>query len=619
MGKDKKSRHGKNIAVTPELMEILKNFIRTKGEAYLSDPNISSIGIGYKITDKETTSDLSIQFTVNEKLEAEQLETLGSKLIPESIAVDGIEIPTDVLQRKYVAAYKLVTENSVNQRKTRIDPIKPGVSVANEHVSAGTIGCIVYDRKNATRYVLSNWHVLHGPRGTIGDNIVQPGLADDNRTSRNRLGKLIRSYLGIAGDCAIASIENRAFDQNIFDLGVSPKEIGEPDLGDKVIKSGRTTGVTHGVVNRIHTIVKIDYDGNVGEKSIGCFEIGPDPKHKPANGEISSGGDSGSTWMFKDDRDRVSNILAGLHFAGEASNAEPEHAMACYPQSVFEKLEITLNPATIDPSQQSEGYDPEFLGTSIFTPGFKDENVAVVVDGSPVIDYTHFSLALHKNRRFAIWVAWNIDGGNLKKLSRKNIPFVLDPRIPEQFQVGDSLYAGNRLDRGHIARRADLLWGSEDEAKRANKDSFYFTNISPQMDNFNQSGQRGIWGKLEDAIFEEVDVDNLKLSLFGGPVFKDNDRIYRGVKIPREFYKVLVYQVAGVLKAKAFILSQNLAQLEVFDLEPFKVYEAALSEIEERCQIEFPSTLKAADLFASSGPEAVEDRQPIEALEEIEW
>lgn len=103
------------------------------------------------------------------------------------------------------------------------------------------------------------------------------------------------------------------------------------------------------------------------------------------------------------------------------------------------------------------------------------------------------SLAQSKSRRFAIWVAWNIDGNSIKKVSRNGIKFVFDNRF-KQFQVGDELYSDNRLDRGHIARRADLVWGPLEEAQKANKDSFFFSNITPQMDDFNQ-GKLGVFGE----------------------------------------------------------------------------------------------------------------------------
>lgn len=141
------------------------------------------------------------------------------------------------------------------------------------------------------------------------------------------------------------------------------------------------------------------------------------------------------------------------------------------------------------------------------------------------------------------------------------------------------------------------------------------------MDNFNQSDQGGVWGKLEDAVFAEADVDKLRVSLFGGCVFRNEDRAYRdGIKIPREFFKVLAFVEGGKLKAKAFLLTQNLSGLEAFDLEPFKVYEVALEEIETRCAFKFPENLRQADRFPQSATEAVAaERKPVEAVEEIVW
>ncbi|MEK6408577.1 MAG: DNA/RNA non-specific endonuclease [Acidobacteriota bacterium] len=615
----------KSRGPSAQFMEKLKQFVRTQGVDFLRDQNISSVGIGYKRKDGKPTNEISIQFTVARKAAPEVLESLGTTEIPKTLVVDGVEVPTDVIQRTYEPAMKIVaTEASGIPRKSRIDPIVPGVSVANTKVTAGTIGSIVFDRQDGTPYILSNWHVLHGPQGLIGDTIVQPGPHDDNRISLNRVGKLIRSHLGAAGDCAIASIEDRSFEESILELGVKIEQLGEPELGDKLIKSGRTTGVTHGIVTRVHTIAKIDYGGTVGEQSVGGFEIGPDEDNLPGDGEISMGGDSGAAWLLKASNGKPTKVMGGLHFAGEGAGDPNEHAVACYAKSVFEKLEITVTPPK-EEATVSRGYAPNFIGPIVKVPKLSsaNSNDALKLNDSVVIPYTHFSLALSKSRRFAFWVAWNIDGGRLKSLSRKGLKFDFDLRIPTALQVGDDLYAGNRLDRGHVARRADLLWGSEAEARDANKDSFFFTNITPQMDNFNQSSLSGIWGRLENAVFEEVDVDNLRVSVFGGPVFRSDDRVFRGVKIPREFFKVLAFVEASKLKARAFLLTQNLNQLEVLDLNQFKVFQVKLSEVEQRCGFAFPAKLKAADGFAEhleSLPEAVAaEREPLRSLDDISW
>ncbi|WP_217902284.1 DNA/RNA non-specific endonuclease [Siphonobacter sp. BAB-5385] len=607
---------------TPNFMEKLKQFVRTRGADYLLDKNISSIGIGYKCVDGKRSREVVIQFTVETKVQPEVLPSLGTILIPGAIVVDGQEVPTDVLERSFQASFLVVDERVSNPRKIHLDPIVPGISVSHHQLSAGTLGCIVYGRTDGTPYVLSNWHILQGPLGQLGDTIVQPGPHDDNRIERNRMGRLVRSHLGAAGDCAIASIETRNFDASVFELDVVPNQLGEPELGDTVMKSGRTSGVTHGIVTRVHTMAKINYGFPIGEQSIGGFEISLDPDHLPMGGELSQAGDSGSIWLFKTAEGQPSMIMAGLHFAGESSGSPEQYALACYPRSIFEKLDISLVPPqhALPPEL---GYNPAFLGPMVTVPDLStgQQLDAVLLGNSEIIPYTHFSLAMSKSRRFAYWVAWNIDGGNLKKITRKNLSFALDPRLPAEYQVGDSLYANNRLDRGHIARRADLIWGTMAEAQQANKDSFFFTNITPQMDNFNQSSQGGIWGKLEDAVFEQTEVDHLKVSVIGGPVFRTDDQVFRGVAIPREFYKILAYVEAGTLKVRAFLLTQNLNDLSFLNLDAFKVYQVSLTELEQRAGFTLSDLLKNADDFALEvrGMLAPVERQPLSSLSDIQW
>lgn len=104
------------------------------------------------------------------------------------------------------------------------------------------------------------------------------------------------------------------------------------------------------------------------------------------------------------------------------------------------------------------GFNPAFLSTPITVPTLNTEQQAdtLLIDGSPTIIYTHFSLALNSSRKLAYWVGWNIDGTAMQRLSRTGINFTKDPRIPDEYQAGNDLYANNRLDRGHLARRADL-------------------------------------------------------------------------------------------------------------------------------------------------------------------
>jgi endonuclease G, mitochondrial len=273
-----------------------------------------------------------------------------------------------------------------------------------------------------------------------------------------------------------------------------------------------------------------------------------------------------------------------------------------------------------DRPEVADGYDPAFLGVPVPAPVPGPgviADVARTVDGDTLVAHTHFSLQMSASRRFAFWVAWNIDGGALKALSRKHEDFVRDPQVAAEFQVGDELYAGNRLDRGHIARRADLTWGTLAEAQRANRDSFCFTNIAPQMDDFNQSSRNGVWGRLEDAVLADVDVEDLRVSVFGGPVFAADDRVFRGIRLPREYWKVLVFREAGVLKARAFVLTQSLDPLEALELDEFRVFQVTVPEIEGRTGLVLPDVLRQAD--PSAVHEMAGERRPLGSAAEIHW
>jgi len=604
--------------------EVMKRFIRTKCDDYLQDPNISSVGIGYKTVGGKRSNELALQFSVDKKVRPEALEDVTSKPIPPTITFEGVSLPTDVVQRTFRPAYLLAQPEALqkDQRKQRLETMAPGISIANVRTTAGTLGTFVTDRRSGDRVILSNWHVLNTPKGVVGDQIVQPGPFDDNRTDLNVIGHLRRSHLGPAGDCAICSVESRKVDQTILELKTAVGRLGTAQLDDRVVKSGRTTGVTFGVVTRVEVITKMNYGDGV-TASVGGFEVGVDSKKRPADGEISKGGDSGACWMAVDGGNKITDIMLGLHFAGEAEDSDAEFALACNATSVFEKLEIAplgargsevLVPAAEAANEFRRGFDADFLSFRVPLAGFTDtltEDLAKL-SNSREIRYTHFSVCLSVSRKFPRLVAWNIDGSVIKKVSRTGIRFVKDERGGlEQFQIGDELYANNPIDRGHLARRADLCWGVIAEARQANRDSFFFSNITPQHERFNQGQRGGLWGRLEDAIFEDVDVDDLRVSLMGGPILRKSDPKFEGIPIPTEFWKLVAYtdNADGEDKVRAFILTQrnlidDLVEPEGLELGEFRVFQVSLRRIEQESGVRFTTAFKRLDTMPA-GPEAL--------------
>ncbi|WP_342671811.1 DNA/RNA non-specific endonuclease [Paenibacillus sp. O199] len=122
----------------------------------------------------------------------------------------------------------------------------------------------------------------------------------------------------------------------------------------------------------------------------------------------------------------------------------------------------------------------------------------------------------------------NIDGNELRDHERVSWRF--DPRIDQRYQCGNELYKDNNIDRGHLVRRRDPIWGND--SHQANEDTFHFTNCSPQHKNFNQG--KDLWLGLEDYLLNHVRNNKREASVFTGPVFRENDIVYRGVKIPED-------------------------------------------------------------------------------------
>lgn len=296
---------------------------------YAHRANVTGIDIGYKYTEGEVTDALAIRLHVKEKIPKSALE--AAELFPEEI--EGF--PVDVIQGNYKPGAQREPVTEATNRTTRFPRLQPGISVAHTGVSAGTLGMFVKDRRSGKPAMLSNWHVLAGSAyASPGDSVVQPGPHDGGRAPRDVVGALERMILDKDGDAAIAVLGNaRPFDPSVVDVSVVPDSVADPEIGDEVIKSGRTTQVTRG---RVDGKGRYFVSYSVGRVGIDGFIIVPRTKDNPTSEEISMGGDSGSIWIKEGTRTAV-----GLHFAGETDpRPSEEHAIACFVTRVFSRLEI---------------------------------------------------------------------------------------------------------------------------------------------------------------------------------------------------------------------------------------------------------------------------------------
>ena len=289
------------------------------------------------------------------------------------------------------------------------------------------------------------------------------------------------------------------------------------------------------------------------------------------------------------------------------------------------------------------GYDEQFLGVPVSMPHVVDETlVSHLDDGAVALPYEHFSVVVNKNRRLALFTASNVDAAPARKrpepghdYTRKGLSglgendkekWFTDPRIPALHQLPDRFFEKDRtsFDKGHIVRREDVAWGdSFNEVRRANGDTYHVTNCSPQVAAFNRSAKKGVWGQLENLILDQAETE--RYSLFAGPVFGADDPLFRGVddegavlvRIPRQFWKIVVARKGNDVETFAFVLEHDLSgtDLEFAVDEKWKERMISVPDLERLVEvITFPPELHASDQFETGGGESLRAHTGLETF-----
>ncbi len=261
--------------------------------------------------------------------------------------------PTDVSPEERIHALPKPTG--------RFRPAPGGVSTGHFHVSAGTLGCLV--KKGEKILILSNNHVLaNSNQAKKGDMIIQPGLHDGGKIPADKIARLtgfVPIYFenersgglfagGISGiynffarlsgsrsrlysrkikqpdnlvDCAIAEpVDPDDVKNEILGAGIITGT-AEGTLGMEVVKSGRTTGFTTGVIEQVDVTVRVNFGS--GKTALFTDQL--------MTGAMSQGGDSGSVVL------NGKNEAVGLLFAGSTATTIINRI-----QNVIKLLEVEL-------------------------------------------------------------------------------------------------------------------------------------------------------------------------------------------------------------------------------------------------------------------------------------
>lgn len=228
---------------------------------------------------------------------------------------------------------------SINQKQQTL-PIALGTSGINVNAacSTGTLSALL-EGSDSQQYILSNNHVIaNQDKASIGDPIVHPGLADTNCDPSKGISVATLAYFvplsstatnvdtGVAISAGPTYVNPSGAILQYGALGAGgllgaappasdPEAITAGNANLKVVKSGRTTGLTCAVIDAIGVDAEIPYDDPTTGQ--------PYTKHFTDQlsiaGPFMDGGDSGSLIV-----DQATAQPVGLLFAGSDLGTEQQ-------------------------------------------------------------------------------------------------------------------------------------------------------------------------------------------------------------------------------------------------------------------------------------------------------
>lgn len=327
----------------------------------------------------------------------------GNKVVVVNVnegEADSVDIPEehedDVEVRETGPFYAEIVRSKEPEEIDRTGkhrPVPGGVSVGHVDVTAGTAGFIVED-DDGNQYAGSNNHVYADTNNASeGDTIIQPGSVDGGSGSSDKSGELA-GYVpledGVTVDFAWAT-QIAEYELNIAELGTPDGSPVDPAIGDNLIKSGRTTGITEASVEQIGVNVTVNY-GDATYQINDCI----------ITGDMSDGGDSGSATLMKDSMEPVGVLFAGSNTAtvhNKATNVESETGLTIVTSSQdtppTANVTLTLEKEETEETGKIvvkvEDTDGSAVGSATVTVS-GDANLSGTTDSTGVVSFTDITI-----------------------------------------------------------------------------------------------------------------------------------------------------------------------------------------------------------------------------------
>ena len=211
-----------------------------------------------------------------------------------------------------------------------------------------------------------------------------------------------------------------------------------------------------------------------------------------------------------------------------------------------------------------------------------------------------FSIEYDTEKRHSKWVAFSFDNTTAQKNWNRNNwdntswggdPFQPDPLLPSEVRIGHEEHRKDRYDRGHLCASEDRVYSQD-----ANEHTFYYSNISPQLSDFNQ---RGFWYDLEGKVREWGKNQTMRDTLYvvkggtirdgefydsrgqHGIIVKDINKM-NGIVVPAHYFMAIVCRKSNSFYGIAFYLKHSESQTG-----NLSDYAITIDELEEKTGIDF--------------------------------
>lgn len=209
-------------------------------------------------------------------------------------------------------------------------------------------------------------------------------------------------------------------------------------------------------------------------------------------------------------------------------------------------------------------------------------DVSVIEDMLPesntgqVVKHKHYTLSYDEDKEQAEWVAYQL---TQESLQVPNVPrakrFNEDPLVDTR-SAHHRDYTRSGYSRGHLAPAGDMAFDKE-----AMQESFYMSNMSPQIRAFNG----GVWKELEETVRDWA-YHNDEIYVVTGPVLTRDHIIKKigkssKVSVSDLFYKVILDYRKPEQKGIGFLIPHELSE------RPLAYYAVSIDSVESITGIDF--------------------------------